>query len=143
MKNLITLSLLVLSGNASSMCIGNDTSSNLRVIFAENIQAQNGTVVIDKISFKNTLAPKQEDCFPDYHPQYKQSRWLAFMPVLNLNHPSRTGTRADIYYLTKPLPDFASVVVKAAGSSPKVSVYVDGNLVSVGPVRKTKISGKE
>jgi hypothetical protein len=83
------------------------------------------------------------DCFPDYHPDYKNTRWFAFMPVPHLNHPSRNQETAVIYYLAKPLPDFASVVVKSAGSSPKIAVYVDGKSVNAGPVRKAKITGKD
>ena len=139
---LIALALVAASGTTAASCIGNDTRDNLRVIFAENIQAQGGTLAIDKTTYKKILAPKEEDCFPDYHPDYKNTRWFAFMPVLHLNHPSRNQDTAVIYYLAKPLPDFASVVVHTAGAHPHVSVYVDGKRVNAGKVLKAKVPGK-
>ena len=80
-------------------------------------------VTIDKDAYKKILAPKEEDCFPDYHPRYKTARTFAFMP---LNHPNRLDPNPVIYYQAKPLPDFASVVVSMQGTRPKVSVWVGG-----------------
>lgn len=139
---LIALALAAASGTAAASCIGNDTPNKLRVIFAENLQAPGGTLVIDKTTYKKILAPKEEDCFPDYHPDFKKTRSLAFMPVLHLHHPSRNQDSAVIYYLAKPLPDFASVVVHTAGAQPTVSVFAGGKRVNAGQVLKARVTGK-
>jgi hypothetical protein len=141
-QTLIALALVAASGTAAASCIGNDTHDNLRVIFAENLQAQGGTLVIDKTTYKKILAPKEEDCFPDYHPDFKKTRSVAFMPVLHLNHPSRNQDSAVIYYLAKPLPDFASVVVHTAGANPRVSVAAAGRPVPAHNVLKARVAGK-
>ena len=91
--------------------VGNNTQEKLKVIFGEGIQIISpSAVIIDKPTLKKVLAPKEEDCFPDDHPLYKNPRQFAFMPVENSNHPDRLDPNPVIDYLAKLLPDFASIV---------------------------------
>lgn len=143
MKYIIASIILTLSGTVSATCIGNNTSNNVRVQFSEDLHAQGGSIHLSNIAFKEILSPKQEVCFPDNHTYYKKARWLSFMAVPNMNHPSRQQGPSTLYYLTKPLPDFASVVVKSTGMPARISVYVDGKRFTPGPVRKADISEQD